>query len=67
MIQAATNKQKELLVIINDLFTFVLEPSTGKKKIRVNPLLNESPLQKLIILSRNIIVELYLNTLLCSP
>ena len=60
MIQAATNKQKELLAIINDLFTFVLEPSTGKKKIRVNPLLNESSLQKLIILSRNIIVELYL-------
>ena len=60
MIQSATNKQKELLSIINELFSFVNDPYTGKKKIRVNPKLTEVSLQKLIEISRNIIVELYL-------
>jgi hypothetical protein len=60
MIQTATNKQKELLNIMNELFSFVLDPYTGKKKIRVNPKLSETSLQKLIEIARNIIVELYL-------
>ena len=46
--------------IINELFSFVNDPYTGKKKIRVNPKLTEESLQKLIEISRNIIVELYL-------
>jgi len=60
MIQSATNKQKELLRIINELFSFVKDPYTGKKKIRVNPNLTEEYLQKLIVITRNIIMDLYL-------
>jgi len=60
MIQSATKKQKELLTIINDLFSFVIEPYTGKKKIRVNPKLTEASLQKIVEASRTIIMELYI-------
>jgi hypothetical protein len=60
MIQSATKKQKELLDIINDLFSFVVEPYTGKKKIRVNPKLTEASLQKIVESARNIILELYI-------
>jgi hypothetical protein len=60
MIQSAVNKQKELLNLINELFSFVNDPYTGKKKIRVNPKLTEASLQKIVEISRNIIVELYL-------
>lgn len=60
MIQSATKKQKELLTIINDLFSFVVEPYTGKKKIRVNPKLTEASLQKIVEATRTIIMELYI-------
>ena len=60
MIQSATKKQKELLGIINDLFSFVVEPYTGKKKIRVNPKLTEASLQKIVEATRTIIMELYI-------
>ena len=59
MIQSATNKQKELLAIINELFSFVIDPYSGKKKIRVNPKLNEANLQKMVEATRKIIIELY--------
>jgi hypothetical protein len=59
MIQNATAKQKDLLNIINELFSFVEDPYSGKKKIRVNPKLTEDGLQKIVELSRNVIVELY--------
>jgi hypothetical protein len=60
MIQTATNKQKDLLGVINDLFSFVVDPYSGKKKIRVNPKLTEASLQKIVEVSRKIIVELYI-------
>jgi len=59
MIQSATNKQKELLSIINELFSFVIDPYSGKKKIRVNPKLTETSLQKIVEISRKVILELY--------
>jgi hypothetical protein len=59
MIQSATNKQKELLGIVNELFSFVVDPYSGKKKIRVNPKLTEASLQKMVEASRKIIVDLY--------
>lgn len=59
MIQSATNKQKELLSIINELFSFVIDPYSGKKKIRVNPKLTEASLQKIVEISRKVILELY--------
>ena len=59
MIQSASNKQSELLNIINDLFIFVNDPYSDKKKIRVNPILNEDKLQKIVEKTRGIIIELY--------
>jgi len=59
MIQSASDKQSELLNIINELFIFVNDPYSDKKKIRVNPILNEEKLQKIIVKTRNIIIELY--------
>ena len=59
MIQSASDKQSELLNIINELFIFVNDPYNDKKKIRVNPILNEDKLQKIIVKTRNIIIELY--------
>jgi hypothetical protein len=59
MIQSASNKQSELLGVINDLFIFVSDPYSDKKKIRVNPTLTEDKLQKIVEKTRNIIIELY--------
>jgi hypothetical protein len=59
MIQSASNKQTELLNVINDLFIFVSDPYGDKKKIRVNPTLTEVKLQKIVEKTRNIIIELY--------
>ncbi len=60
MINSASSKQKELLSIINDIFSYVNDPYTGKRKIRVNPKLTENILQKGIEKARNIIIQLYL-------
>jgi len=59
MINSASSKQSELLDIINILFTYVLDPYSGKKKIRVNPKLNEATLQKAVEDTRKIIIQLY--------
>jgi len=59
MVQSASNKQSELLGVINDLFIFVNDPYGDKKKIRVNPTLNEDKLQKIVEKTRGIIIELY--------
>jgi len=60
MIQKANTKQDKLLEIINVLFTYVIDPFTGKKKIRVNPKLTEDLLQKTIETTRKTIIDLYL-------
>jgi ribosomal protein L17 len=59
MIQQTTKRQNDLLSVINQLFTFVPDPYTSQKRIRVNPKLTEESLQKLVESSRNIIVDLY--------
>ena len=61
MIQNANGKQDKLLSIINILFTYIIDPYTGKKRIRVNPKLTEEILQKTIEDTRRVIVDLYLS------
>lgn len=61
MIQSASAKQNELLPIINELFSFVIDPYTNIKKIRVNPKLTEDSLNKIVEKTRKIIIELYTN------
>jgi hypothetical protein len=61
MIQNVNKKQNELLDIINGLFVFSLDPVTKVNNIRVNPDLNEISLQELVVQTRELIIELYLN------
>ena len=60
MIQNASNNQSKLLSVINQLFTYVFDPYTNKKVIRVNPKLNEEILQKAVDKTRSLIVDLYI-------
>ena len=61
MIQTAADNQSKLLAVINDLFTYVIDPYSGKKVIRVNPKLTDELLQKAIEKTRRFIVDLYIN------
>ena len=61
MIQNANSKQDKLLGIINVLFTYVIDPFSGKKRIRVNPNLTEEILQETIEDTRRVIIDLYLS------
>jgi hypothetical protein len=61
MIQHAADNQYKLLSVINDLFTNVVDPYSGKRVIRVNPKLNDIVLQKAIVKTRQLIVDLYIN------
>jgi len=59
MIQTAADNQSKLLSVINDLFTYVIDPYSGKKVIRINPKLNDELLQKAVEKTRRFIVDLY--------
>jgi hypothetical protein len=60
MIQSAANNQYKLLNIINELFTYVIDPYSGKRVIRINPKLTEDTLQKSVEKTRKYIVNLYI-------
>ena len=60
MIQSVNQKQEELLAIINKIFVYVLDPVTKKDVVRVNPDLTEDELQRLVVETRTIIIEMYL-------
>jgi hypothetical protein len=59
MIQSAAYNQSKLLSVINDLFTYVFDPYTNKKVIRINPNLTDESLQKAVEKSRKFIIDLY--------
>jgi hypothetical protein len=59
MIKSAGNQQSKLLSVINDIFTYVVDPKTKKRVIRINPKLNEKNLQPIVDKTRQIIVDLY--------
>jgi hypothetical protein len=60
MIQTAADNQYKLLDVINDLFTYVNDPYSGKRVIRINPKLNEALLQTAVEKTRKFIVDLYI-------
>ena len=60
MIQRATDNQSKLLKIINQLFTYVKDPFSGKRVIRINPELTEETLQKIVEQTRVLIMNLYI-------
>ena len=59
MIQTAADNQTKLLEVINDLFTYTLDPKTQKRVIRVNPKLTEESLKVAVEKTRKYIMELY--------
>jgi hypothetical protein len=60
MIDSAADNQQKLLSVINDIFTYVNDPYSGKRVIRINPKLNDELLQKAIEKSRRYIIDLYI-------
>ena len=60
MIHSVNVKQDELLAIINKIFVYVVDPTTKKEVIRVNPDLTNDGLQDIIVDTRRVIIELYL-------
>jgi hypothetical protein len=42
------------------MFTYVMDPYTNKRVIRVNPTLTDESLQKVVEKSRRLIIDLYL-------
>ena len=59
MIQSASDNQYKLLDVINELFTYVIDPYSSKRVIRINPKLTDDLLQKAIVKTRKFIVDLY--------
>jgi hypothetical protein len=59
MIQTASDNQYKLLEVINELFTYINDPYTGKRVIRINPKLTDKTLQKAIEKTRKLIIDLY--------
>lgn len=60
MIRITNQKQESLLIIINRIFSYVIDPQTNKKQIRINPSLTEEELQSIVVDTRALIVNLYL-------
>jgi hypothetical protein len=60
MIRQTNSNQERLLKILNKIFAYTNEPQTGKKMIRINPLLTENGLQEVVVETREIVVKLYL-------
>ena len=60
MIQSASDNQRKLLEVINELFTYVNDPYSGKRVIRINPKLTEDSLQRAVENTRKFIIQLYL-------
>jgi hypothetical protein len=60
MIQTAADNQYKLLDVINELFTYVKDPYSGKRVIRINPKLTDLSLQKAVEKTRKLIIDLYI-------
>lgn len=60
MIVKANVNQNALLSIINQIFTYTIDPQTKKKQIRIVPTLTEERLQEIVVETRALIIKLYL-------
>ena len=60
MVDNANKNQDKLTDIINKLFSHTKDPQTQKKVVRVSPELTEDELQKVVVESRELIIQLYL-------
>jgi len=60
MMQTTTNNQNKLLVIIDKLFTYAVDPYTKEQIIVINPTLKEGSLQVITDEARKLIINLYI-------
>lgn len=60
MIERANASQDKLLDVLDDVFKFSFDQVEKKKRIIINPALNDNTLQELINKTRKLIVDLYL-------
>lgn len=60
MIDKANEGQNALLGVLNKIFVYSIEPQTNKKQIRINPKINNTNIQDLILETRSLIIKLYL-------
>lgn len=60
MMQTSEDNQNKLIDVIDDLFVTSLNPTTGTKEIVINPAITEEKLDKLVIITRNTIIDLYI-------
>lgn len=59
MMQTTEVQQNKLINVLDKLFIIVLNPNTKKKETIINPKLNDTLLQELVDVARNVIVEMY--------
>jgi hypothetical protein len=60
MISRSEENENALISIINELFSYWVEPTKKKKTLTINPNLTNEKLQKLIEKTRKIIIKLYI-------
>jgi len=60
MIKNTEENQDALLDIINDIFVYTIDPDTGDKLVRIDPLLTMGKLEEIIINTRSLLIKLYL-------
>ena len=61
MITTSQDREKALLSIIKEIFSFWVDPEKKEKVLTVNPALNNQSLQELVNKTRKIIIDLYIN------
>jgi hypothetical protein len=59
MIKKSTDKQRELISVLNSLFMPITDPYKLEKKIKIHPGLTDDSLKKIVKKTRKIIVEMY--------
>lgn len=60
MMQTSEDNQNKLINVIDELFVSSLNPATGRREIVINPAITEEKLDKLVIITRNTIIDLYI-------
>ncbi len=61
MISKSQERENALLSIIKEIFSFWVDPQKKEKVLTVNPKLNNESLQTLVVKTRKIIIDLYIN------
>jgi hypothetical protein len=61
MISKSQEREHALLKIIKEIFSFWIDPQKKEKILTINPKLNNEFLQELVVKTRKIIIDLYIN------